>query len=144
MGTHGRLALGTLAIGTAFAVGISCTSDAHHPSTVGSSTILSAVPDAGTYEAESDVALSSDGTVAVVWIAEAPGMATIGCRFSPDRGATWRPIQNIREPNGGYVGDPVVAAAPNGDFFLAGLGQPDPSVNAHTILVGCRSRLAGA
>jgi hypothetical protein len=73
-------------------------------------------------EAESSLATTADGRVAVAWIAlEAGSSAHIGYRFSLDRGETWEPVGQLAGPTGGPCADPVLAADPAGNLYLVWL-----------------------
>jgi hypothetical protein len=93
--------------------------------------------DATMSEGESHVAIGPDEqTLAIAWLGRntitptplAQADPTLAYRFSPDRGATWGPIETITLPNflEGY--DPVIAATDDGSFYITMLGKDPGSI----------------
>jgi hypothetical protein len=85
-------------------------------------------------EAETSVAITSDGVVGVAYMADSSGvkMGSIGYRFSPDRGATWTDPATVVAPHEGWASDPVLVAAPDGTFYLVWDGANDANVFVST------------
>jgi hypothetical protein len=85
------------------------------------------------YEAESTIAVASDGTIAIAWIQNAPTGYGIGYSFSKDGGASWT-ASKAATNDGRLYDDPGLAVAPNGTFFLSMSGY-NADGSAHRIAV---------
>jgi hypothetical protein len=84
---------------------------------------ISKKPDSS-YEAETQIAVAPDGTIAMVWnSATVDAGPRIGYRFSMDDGVTFTPIRYIDPPKLGLAGtDPAIAVDSNGNFYASILG----------------------
>jgi hypothetical protein len=78
------------------------------------------------WQAETHVAVGTNGYLAAVWIAsdkpEAdPAMVRhLDYAFSPDSGATWAPVHVIRAPTADHnASDPAIAVDANNNFYLS-------------------------
>jgi hypothetical protein len=84
--------------------------------------LLSVSPDTLS-QIEPTLAVTADGAVGVAWMGTRPGgRTTIGFRYSRDSGATWSQVRSIDSPDDRAGADPVLAADPAGDLYLAWLG----------------------
>jgi hypothetical protein len=82
------------------------------------------------YEAETQIAVAPDGTIAVVWNAvDLSSGPRIGYSFSLDDGATFTPPAFLNPPDIMQAGtDPAVVADANGNFYASLMGvHYDPS-----------------
>jgi len=74
-------------------------------------------------ETEVQLAVASDGTIAIAWIAvSATQDVWIGYRFSQDGGATFSPIGRLQLPTGLAGSDPAMTVDGAGNFYLSALG----------------------
>ena len=81
------------------------------------------INDDSEFEGETQVAVSKDGTIGVAWIASytSTAPARVAYRFSKDQGASWSRIRYVSDEVGAFTGDPSIAVAENGDFYIGWL-----------------------
>lgn len=75
------------------------------------------------YEAQTSVAATTDGSVVVAWIGFfADGTSAIGVAISRDGGQSFAPPAYVDSPGGRLTSNPVLAADADGHVYLAWLG----------------------
>lgn len=132
-----RLALRTAAFLLAASTAIACSaSNPSNPGGGGQGGGTGGAPDPGpidnstlsisplsSFESEPHVSASTDGRVAVAWIAiENSGNSSIGYAISKDNGLTFGPVALTSMPAGLVATDPVMAADAAGNIYLTWLG----------------------
>jgi hypothetical protein len=76
------------------------------------------------YDSEDEIAVASDGTIAILWssFVPAPPYVTMRYAFSTDDGKSFTPPVDVITPNGLYPGDPAITVDAQGNFWASYLG----------------------